>query len=66
MDKFIVHLRSRGDHLKHGLIRTHYDIRAHDDVDAAMLAKEEAKKQFPDRSSASWFTDKVERKGKRA
>jgi hypothetical protein len=66
MDKFIVHLYSRGDHLRHGLIRKNYDIRAFDDVDAAMRAKEEAKRQFPDRSSASWFADRVEKRGKLA
>lgn len=64
MNTFSVTLRSRGNHIKHGLIRARFDIRAHDDVAAAMLAKEQARKQFPDRNDASWFADKVERKRK--
>jgi hypothetical protein len=59
-DKFSVSLYSRGDKIAHGLIRACYDVHADDDVDAAMRAKEEARRQWPHRGQAPWFADRVE------
>lgn len=56
-----VHLRNHGNHIKHGLIRTHYDTMALDDVNAAMIAKQKAREQFPDRWDTSWIAYEVER-----
>lgn len=58
-----VHLRNRGSHIKHGVIKISYDIReVLDDVDAAMIAKQRARQQFPDRGDSSWIADRVERR----
>ena len=59
MIAFDVMLRSRGNRIAHGLIRKSYHIEAKDDVDAAMAAKEKARKEFPDRDCSSWFADQV-------
>jgi hypothetical protein len=66
MSLWTVYLYSRGDRIAHGLIRAAYDISGKDDVDAAMRAKEAARKQFPDRDAKTWFADKVERKDPKA
>jgi hypothetical protein len=62
MDKFSVYLYSRGNLLAHGLIRTRYTLHAEDDVDAAMSAKEKARKEFPNRDANSWFAELVEKR----
>jgi hypothetical protein len=62
MGDYAVYLYSRGDKIEHGKISACYDVSALDDVDAAMRAKEEARKQFPHRDEAPWFAYQVERK----
>lgn len=51
-------LRSRGESLAHGVIRLSIDVQAGDEVESAMLAKEEAKRRFPARRM--WMADRVE------
>jgi hypothetical protein len=60
MSQWTVYLYSRGDRIAHGRISACYEIQASDDVEAAMSAKEEARKQFPDRDAKTWFADRVE------
>jgi len=61
MEKFCVYLRSRGDQPGQGMIRIHYTIVATDEVEAAMRAKEKAKKRFKNRATAPWYADLVEK-----
>lgn len=67
MIMFSVTLYSRGDRIAHGRIEKKYSIEAKDDVAAVMVAKEQAKEEFPDRREAPWFADTVvEKKRRRA
>lgn len=57
MEWYAANLRSRGESLASGVIRLRIDVEARDDVEAAMLAKEEAKRRFPERKM--WLADAV-------